>query len=232
MPGGRIKQYIIGVTGAALAGAVFAAGIGWASNRPTPVSTVSRTSPGRLETPGEPPPTGPAASTVSRSAPAADDGCRQSSVVGLTDPSLRGRASLCVTAEGISSSLQAEGLTAGHAYIVQFGYFDRASACATSICGVEDALGDSPAGVLARLDGGVVSTNMAFFGGEVRDLRPSLGAQIMLLLIGNGAASSGHNRARAQQLLMPLSSGLDATSVTPGEGLVGVAGFEFPADPY
>jgi hypothetical protein len=77
----------------------------------------------------------------------------------------------------------------------------------------------------------VVSASTTFFGGEVRDLRPSLGAQIMLLLFGNGAASSGDSRARAQQVLMPLSAGLDAPSADRGEALVGYAGFEFPADP-
>jgi hypothetical protein len=210
MPGRRIRHYSIGVAGAALAGAVFAAGMGLAevaTERPTPARTVSRT---------------PLAT---------EDECRRSSVVGLADPSLRGRASLCVTAEGISSTLEAEGLTVGHAYIVQFGYFDRASACATPVCRVEDTLGENPAGVLARLDGGVVSASTAFFGGEVRDVRPSLGAQIMLLLFGNGVVRSGDSRARAQQLLMPLSSGLDAPSVDRGVALVGYAGFEFPADP-
>jgi hypothetical protein len=162
--------------------------------------------------------------------------CRKVSILALANSGVQGRAELCVTSAGIQSRMEVEGLTVGHAYTVQLAYFDRSASCGTPVCEIDDTLGENPAGVLARMDGGVASDGAAAFGGDFRDLHPALGSQIVLFLFENGPASSSDNRTRARQLLTPRSPKLGAPAagaVADGEaGLpVGYAAFEFRPDP-
>ena len=178
---------------------------------------------GHAATPGEP-------------RTAAGAACPRASIVALANSGVRGHAEVCVTAVGIRPRLEAGGLTAGHAYAALLGYFDRSASCRRPICQIGDTLGQDPAGVLARMDGGVASGGEAVFGGDVRDLHPSLGSQIVLFLFGNGQASSTDNRLRARQLLTPRSPRLGAPAagtIADGEAglLVGYAAFEFRPDP-
>jgi hypothetical protein len=174
--------------------------------------------------------------TPAQPSSAAGVACRRASIVALANSGVRGHAELCVMGAGMRPQLEAGGLTAGHAYAALLGYFDRSASCRTPICQIGDTLGQDPVGVLARLDGGVASRGEAAFGGDVRDLHPSQGSQIVLFLFGNGQASSTDNRLRARQLLTPRSPSLGAPAagvIADGEvGLVvGYAAFEFRPDP-
>jgi hypothetical protein len=71
-------------------------------------------------------------------------------------------------------------------------------------CGLIDLRGDDPVGVLGRVDGAIApSTRNLDLQATLRDLHPSAGAQITLLVLSHGAASEADGRAHARQLLTP-----------------------------
>jgi hypothetical protein len=217
---GRFSQYIVmGAASVVMAGAVVAAGRGLAE-QPARASSIRRAAPAWPETRGEAPPTGPAASTVRRAAPAAEGACRWSSVVGLADPGLCGRASLCVDAEGIRSAGRRNTSLRGCVHrmvrlLRSCGRLrhPRLPGRGRTGRGRRGCPGEDGRRHRERRDD--------LLRGEVRDLRPSLGAQITLLLFGNGVANSGDTRARAHQLLMPLWPGFGAPSDGGASALVG-----------
>lgn len=163
-------------------------------------------------------------------------GCRVTAVLPKANSGIHGKAVLCPITDGIRLALGAENLTAGDVYTAWFAYFDRASSCHAAVCTVDDALGDNPTGVITRLDGGVVQTRSGLFRADLRDLRLSLGSQVVLILVAHGPASTGDNRFLARQLLTLQSPRLGAPvagALTDGEtgSIHAYAAFELRSDP-
>ena len=162
--------------------------------------------------------------------------CQGATVVALGKSRVRSSAGLCRDEAGIYPWLELADPTTGHAYTVLFAYFDRAVSCRAVVCHLDDTLGQNPAGVLTRLDGGVASDGATRFQGQIRDLQPAPDSQIVLFLFETGYASNSDNRLRARQLLTPRSPRLGAPGTGPqAEGEAGTpiayAAFEFRRDP-
>jgi hypothetical protein len=86
-------------------------------------------------------------------------------------------------------------------------YLDDPSKCVgggPGVCGDADFGGDKPLGVFGRYDSAVAPRDgEEEFEGRVRDLRPSKGAQIWLLVFGHGPADTADRSHLARQLLTP-----------------------------
>jgi hypothetical protein len=138
-------------------------------------------------------------------------GCHQVSVIDLEDSAIEGRAKLCSTDDGMSLAMETENLVVGNAYTVWMGYFDRPIGCQWNPCGLGDALGDDPVGVLGRMDGRVADRSTEIFWGDFHGLRFSRGSQVILFLLAHGIAIADDNRYRARQLLTSQSHHFDAS---------------------
>ena len=159
--------------------------------------------------------------------PAGQAGCLGAPAIPLSDTSVAGRAWLCILDEGVRPGMELEGLTPELAYTAWVMYFDRPGVCRTTVCGLEDLLGDDPVGVLGRMDGAVGNgTRKTHFAGDYRDLRLTRGSRVTLLVMGHGRAGTGDTRQRARQLLTPQFPRLGAPvagAVVDGEVPIAVA---------
>jgi hypothetical protein len=135
----------------------------------------------------------------------AEPGCHEATVVAMADSGIAGQARLCLRDEGIRVTLEAGRLVPGVAYTAWLGYFDRADACRAVTCQLADFAGPDPVGVLGRLDARVAGWPDESFAADLRDLRASPGAQVILWVFSHGPASASDNRQRARQLLTPQS---------------------------
>lgn len=134
----------------------------------------------------------------------AANGCTTGPLEELSDSGVQGIGRFCVEARNARSSLQVRGLRQGEVYSAWVAYFDRPSACFHTPCGFHDLLGDDPPGVLGRIDSAVASTLQDVeFRAEFRDLHPSPGAHVMLVVLNHGAWDEQSGHARARQLLAP-----------------------------
>jgi hypothetical protein len=132
-----------------------------------------------------------------------------------------GRATFCVTREGLTAQMRVRGLVPGNAYTVWWVYFDDPSLCVDGgpgVCGPADFHGNDPLAVLGRMDSGVAKSNGRLrFSGHVRGMRPSPGSEVELLVFGHGPADYADGQHLARQLLTPE----DPAAGTPHLGIEG-----------
>ena len=83
-------------------------------------------------------------------------------------------------------------------------HLDRPSACFLGQCGFIDLYGDDPVGVLGRVSGAIAPpTRELELPADLYDPRPSMGAQVTLLVLGHGVvrapnrSGSGHAESSA-----------------------------------
>ena len=121
----------------------------------------------------------------SSQAPADGEGiCLDAPVVAHSAVNVAGEARLCLTGRDVLATARVSGLRAGAVYTAWLSYVDQPAVCRTIPCGPIDLLGDSPVGLLERIDGGVVpSSGTLELAGALHDLEISSGAQVTLLLV-------------------------------------------------
>jgi hypothetical protein len=130
--------------------------------------------------------------------------CVEAPLRSMAESSVDGMARLCTDEGRVRPTLKVRGLQEGEAYTAWLAYFDRPSACFLSQCGFIDLYGDDPVGVLGRVSGAIAPpTRELELRADLHDLRPSMGAQVTLLVLGHGVGSATDGRARARQLLTP-----------------------------
>ena len=130
--------------------------------------------------------------------------CVEAPFRSMAESSVDGVARLCTDEGGVHPTLKVRGLQEGEAYTAWLAYFDRPSACFLGQCGFIDLYGDDPVGVLGRVSGAIAPpTRELELRADLYDLRPSMGAQVTLLVLGHGVVSATDGRARARQLLTP-----------------------------
>jgi hypothetical protein len=138
-------------------------------------------------------------------------GCLDAPLAAISDSGVEGDARLCVDRDGVRSMLRLGRLTPGEVYAAWLVYFDDPSGCFHRPCALIDLRGDDPVGVLGRIDGAIAPPTRALeLSAHLRDLHPSRGAQITLLLVNHGGESEADGRARARQLLTPRMPELGA----------------------
>ncbi len=132
------------------------------------------------------------------------DTCRSESVVPLTGAA-NGDARLCRSERGLSAQISVQDLVAGHAYTVWWVYFDDPASCVTpNMCDLVDFAGDNPLAVFGRMDGMIAGPlGRGQFFGRFRDMTPTEGSQVWLLIFGHGPADHDDKRHLARQLLTP-----------------------------
>ena len=130
--------------------------------------------------------------------------CVEAPFRSMAESSVDGVARLCTDEGGVHPTLKVRGLQEGEAYTAWLAYFDRPSACFLGQCGFIDLYGDDPVGVLGRVSGAIAPpTRELELRADLYDLRPSMGAQVPLLVLGHGVVSATDGRARARQLMTP-----------------------------
>ena len=138
-------------------------------------------------------------------------GCLEAPLTAVSESGVEGAARLCVGRQGIRPALQITGLQEGEAYTAWLAYFDQPSVCFLTQCGFIDLRGDDPVGVLGRVGGAIApSTRELDLRADLRDLHPSRGSQITLVVLSHGIGSEADGRARARQLLTPQMFDLGA----------------------
>lgn len=119
---------------------------------------------------------------------------------------VEGRAQLCVHSWGLRGNLDARNLVPDEAYTVWWVYIDDPASCAVApgICTPADFFGDNPLGVFGRMDSGIApASGRVFFNDALRDMEPSPGSQVWLLLFTHGPADRDDGRRLSRQLLTP-----------------------------
>ncbi len=118
---------------------------------------------------------------------------------------ISGQGLVCSTRRGLSARLGLEGLTAGDAYTVWWGYIDDPQTCENpGMCADVDFGGDNPPAVVGRFDSAVAGARGQLrFSDRLRNFVPSAGSQVWLIVFGHGPADDLDNRQRARQLLTP-----------------------------
>ena len=138
-------------------------------------------------------------------------GCIEAPLSAVSESGLEGTAWLCVNSESVRPALQVRGLQEGEVYTAWLAYFDRPSACFHTPCAFVDLHGDDPVGVLGRVGGGVApAARQPELNAELRDLKLSMGSQVSLLIVSQGAGHETDGRTRARQLLTPRMFDLGA----------------------
>ncbi len=161
----------------------------------------------------------------------------KSEVIQFGGSGATGRASLCVSDDGVRVSMRLHNLVPGRAYTAWFVYFDRPSECANSgvpspnePCGSIDLVrpvpdsahpSATPPGVFGRMDSAVADDDgeVRFFA-RLQHFHVSRGAHVHVGAFVHDPASSD-NKVRARQLLTPEAPGLGA----PGLGVGPQKGF-------
>lgn len=137
----------------------------------------------------------------------ANPACDRQAVLPLNGSGIHGHALLCIHSGDVRGELHAKQLKAGDAYTIWFVYFDDPSQCVDGgpgVCGLTDFGGDKPLAVFGRFDSVVAPQNgKAHFSGRVRELHPTPGSQIWLIMLGHGAVDTTDGAHRARQLLTP-----------------------------
>ena len=164
----------------------------------------------------------------------ADHQCDNQSVIPLGGSGIEGHAVLCTNSGNVRGEVQAKKLVAGDAYTIWFVYFDDPSLCVhggPGVCGPRDFTGDKPVGVFGRFDSLVAPHDgKAHFSGRVRDLQPSHGSRIWLLMFGHGPVDTADGAHRARQLLTPEDPGAGAPHL--GNIIDGRLGFPLAVVPF
>ena len=145
-------------------------------------------------------------------------GCLDAPVIPIGDSGIAGQAVLCVTDEAVRPALRVANLTPDTAYLALFEYFAEPSMCRTSPCGHADLRPDGSGGTFARMDATIASgARRADFWGDFRDLSPTRGSQVTLLLFDHGSVRGGNSQRRAHQLLaLPIAPSNERTSASGG----------------
>jgi hypothetical protein len=142
----------------------------------------------------------------------------------LNNSGVTGRATLCISASGVRTSITAYNLTPGNPYTVWFVYFDKPSNCLNpGHCTATDTTTPvaDPEAVLGRYDSIIAVRSQGNFSGHVGFV-PSSGSLINMPIFAHGALSAdGHLRAR--QLLTPQDPSLGAPGLgTSSDGTKGI----------
>ena len=154
------------------------------------------------------------------------DSCQSQPAVPLSGAA-NGDATLCVGERGLVAQLAMKNLEAGHAYTVWWVYFDDPASCVTpNMCDLVDFAGDNPLAVFGRMDAMIAGPlGQGHFFGRFRDMTPTEGSQVWLLVFGHGAADLDDKRHLARQLLTPE----DPHAGTPHLGNIVDGPLGFPA---
>lgn len=137
--------------------------------------------------------------------------CVEAPVRAMSESGVEGVARLCTEGGGVQPTLKIRGLQEGEAYTAWLAYFDRPSTCFLTPCGFMDLRGDDPVGVLGRVSGAIAPEARELeLRADLRDLHPSRGSQITLVVLSHGIGSEADGRARARQLLTPQMFDLGA----------------------
>jgi hypothetical protein len=95
-----------------------------------------------------------------------------------------GQGTLCESGRDLRVTLRVTDLTPGEVYTAWLSYAPQPAPCRDSPCGSIDLPSESPAGLMERIDGGVVPPSHTLeLHRELRDTRFISGAQISLLLL-------------------------------------------------
>lgn len=145
---------------------------------------------------------GPQATTRTEGISGSVGDCLTVPIQALAASPIEGHARLCLDRPGVRPTLWASGIRTGEVYTAWLAYFDDPSSCLNKPCDTFDLLGDDPAGVLARVDGGIgPDAGEIHLQAHIRDLDLARRSQVSVLLLGHGSVSGKTRRMRARQLL-------------------------------
>lgn len=137
--------------------------------------------------------------------------CVEAPATSMSESGVEGTTRLCFNGGGVQPALKVRGLQEGEAYTAWLAYFDQPSACFMTPCGFMDLHGADPVGVLGRVSGAFAPAERELeLRADLRDLQPSRGSQISLLVLSHGIGSETDGRTRARQLLTPQMFDLGA----------------------